>query len=686
MAAGVTNRGSGVAAGSGRASSSDLLVIHVRDDARKVNRDFTCSQSLLLRHMKYFEIYLKGVTNSDDVDISVHCDVSVFEWLVQYMENPQKVEELQPSSVVSILISSEFLQMSGLVDTCLDFMKGTLDQVLRLPLDLGCLSNELVRRLASRFEDEELDAVRDRRDRLLSRLYANKLEALLMDDNNLLNRCSSCQRMFLERHRDKIICPKAKVRIDFNGVANSKHSVDSNWDVSHYVQHCHDRLRLTWRETYWRLWGHTQLLWCSICQQFFSAAEMEHCSYHPERAVWQPAPCTHIGCYPCCTKSAQRLGTLSHGAATGCCAREHLLALDDAEGLSIVEKISKHRSFMCVPFAERDSKLKLPGVRKPGAELDDDEDEEGDNSGREAEEGEEEEWDCHNEATVYWGGPGHGHRMRGTWYCLDPPPEHVAAHFNGRGRPGIGRRMGGGRSGTPLRRSSKLWRSDRSKSGERDGDEQAVASTVRRPPWFTNEPEVAQSFFDDSYPPGVSSSKKWDYRMEILREDDRRRMDSLVDRISMIRENCAEDTSISTQNAKLSWIGVAAAAEAGQQVKAAATSGAGVSKERDAISNGTSSASTSVGAASSTSRSAPSSRRTVGATPSHIIEAASATPKVAARSGAELRSTSRGRSTLTTGSTAVADNVPAASDSGRPSSAASVGAVGRRSGVGRRPA
>ena len=41
--------------------------------------------------MKYFERFLGdyGSDNCDpdDVDISVHCDISVFEWLVKYMQS-----------------------------------------------------------------------------------------------------------------------------------------------------------------------------------------------------------------------------------------------------------------------------------------------------------------------------------------------------------------------------------------------------------------------------------------------------------------------------------------------------------------------------------------------------------------------------------------------------------------------
>jgi hypothetical protein len=41
--------------------------------------------------MKYFEKYLTETTSVDDIDISVHCDIKIFEWLMRYLkhkENP----------------------------------------------------------------------------------------------------------------------------------------------------------------------------------------------------------------------------------------------------------------------------------------------------------------------------------------------------------------------------------------------------------------------------------------------------------------------------------------------------------------------------------------------------------------------------------------------------------------------
>ena len=82
-----------------------------------------------MREMCYFAEYLSSDTQLwDEVDISVHCDIPVFEWLMRYakrglyegprgeiLDAPLEPPSLEPETVVSILISSDFLKMDSLV-------------------------------------------------------------------------------------------------------------------------------------------------------------------------------------------------------------------------------------------------------------------------------------------------------------------------------------------------------------------------------------------------------------------------------------------------------------------------------------------------------------------------------------------------------------------------------------------
>ena len=47
--------------------------------------------------MKYFKTYLTGSNNAyDDIDISVHCDVHIFQWLMKYIHQPGDPPRLGP--------------------------------------------------------------------------------------------------------------------------------------------------------------------------------------------------------------------------------------------------------------------------------------------------------------------------------------------------------------------------------------------------------------------------------------------------------------------------------------------------------------------------------------------------------------------------------------------------------------
>ncbi len=79
--------------------------------------------------MHYFAEYLSSDAQLwDEVDISVHCDVPVFDWLMRYakrgmsegpcgekLSDPLPAPQLEANTVVSILISSDFLKMETLV-------------------------------------------------------------------------------------------------------------------------------------------------------------------------------------------------------------------------------------------------------------------------------------------------------------------------------------------------------------------------------------------------------------------------------------------------------------------------------------------------------------------------------------------------------------------------------------------
>lgn len=52
-----------------------------------VKQDFLCPRDLLVSEMKYFAEYLSLEPQRwEEVDISVHCDVQIFDWLMKYVK------------------------------------------------------------------------------------------------------------------------------------------------------------------------------------------------------------------------------------------------------------------------------------------------------------------------------------------------------------------------------------------------------------------------------------------------------------------------------------------------------------------------------------------------------------------------------------------------------------------------
>jgi hypothetical protein len=67
--------------------------------------------------MKYFECHAKDAYQ-EDLDISVHCDVAIFEWLMRYIKDKSD-PQLTVRNVISILISSNYLKMESLEIKCI---------------------------------------------------------------------------------------------------------------------------------------------------------------------------------------------------------------------------------------------------------------------------------------------------------------------------------------------------------------------------------------------------------------------------------------------------------------------------------------------------------------------------------------------------------------------------------------
>jgi len=318
--------------------SEDDIIIHVCDESRKVNRDFKCSKQLLLKEMKYFESYLSSSNQYDDIDISVHCDVYIFEWLMRFINRPDNPPELKCKSAVSILISSEFLRMQRLVDLCLQFVHDNINNVIKLPIDLNCINNNLVGKLSLLFTIKELESIEDRRDKLKGKLWMKHVEKLLENKQNVLQCCSECGKIYSKNDEKLLTCKKARPYIDFHGNVISNHKPLITWKMRSYVQNMRSSKKMEWRSLYWKLWGMFHLMRCTTCNEYFPACEYGHCVYHPEKATFSTG--SNRGVHSCCGTTALRFDTTMR--KTGCRAKNHTpenvsMLLMEEDGTEVVQ-------------------------------------------------------------------------------------------------------------------------------------------------------------------------------------------------------------------------------------------------------------------------------------------------------------------------------------------------------------
>eukprot|EP00743_Colponemidia_sp_Colp-15_P010169 GILK01011172.1.p1 GENE.GILK01011172.1~~GILK01011172.1.p1 ORF type:complete len:738 (-),score=129.94 GILK01011172.1:1-2214(-) len=321
------------------AVTDEHIVIHVCDEARKIQRDFVCPRDLLLSEMKYFSSYLSpgnddsntggggGIQKLEDVDISVHCDLHIFEWLMKYIRKAPHVE-LDTSNVVSILISSDFLQMEALVNESIRFVVQHLQEIIQQPVDLSCINSKLVEAIARMVSAETLDEIKDRKDKLSSRIYTKKVEQLLEElssSQRALSKCVQCAQLFTAAQRSALVCPDAKIFIDFHGRVVSQHVADRNWHVNQFIQEL-VAAGVGWKEIYWRIWSTCFDFDCTSCKQRFVGADLFRCSYHPEIPLFTAG--SNAGLYPCCQATAIRFDTSVK--RHGCRFKSHIVRPEDS--------------------------------------------------------------------------------------------------------------------------------------------------------------------------------------------------------------------------------------------------------------------------------------------------------------------------------------------------------------------
>ncbi|XP_075800610.1 SANT and BTB domain regulator of class switch recombination isoform X1 [Microtus pennsylvanicus] len=357
-------------------SEGPNMVIHVCDEAKNLKEDFICPRDLLISEMKYFAEYLSmDAQRWEEVDISVHCDVHIFNWLIKYVKRNTKenkdceIPTLEPGNVISILISSEFLKMDSLVEQCIQYCHRNMNAIVAAPCNMNCINANLLTRIADLFTHNEIDDLKDKKDKFRSKLFCKKIERLFDPEyfspdsrNNAatLYRCCLCKKLLTRETERRIPCIPGKINVDRHGNIIYVHIRDKTWDVHEYLNSLFEELK-SWRDVYWRLWGTINWLTCSRCCQAFLCIEFSHCQYHSEVVVYSTTVSSlstvGTGVYPCCNQKVLRFDPTQ--LTKGCKVRDHMVILHDqgeSDDVSscpttrILDDLYKHRDVILVPF------------------------------------------------------------------------------------------------------------------------------------------------------------------------------------------------------------------------------------------------------------------------------------------------------------------------------------------------
>ncbi|XP_028323921.1 uncharacterized protein KIAA1841 isoform X2 [Gouania willdenowi] len=364
------------------------MVIHVCDETKNVKQDFTCPRDLLVKEMRYFAEYLSvDAQRWEEVDISVHCDVQIFDWLMNYVRRNSASERnkdkprLEPSNVISILISSEFLKMDTLVEECIQYCHKHMSAIVATPCNMNCINSNLATRIAQLFTHNEADDIRDKKDKFKSKLFQKKIERLFdpghqskdsLGNASTLYRCALCLKLLTKDTERKIPCVPGKINVDARGEIIYTHTRLKSWDVHEYITGLFGELK-SWVLVYWRIWGTINYLTCSRCQQVFVCSELTHCRYHPEGVQYSRLRAERgwqeTGLYPCCNQRVLRFDPTS--MPKGCKMRDHIVNLpsdDCPDETRILNDLLLHRDTVCLT-AEREESMSSTMERVPDCEV-----------------------------------------------------------------------------------------------------------------------------------------------------------------------------------------------------------------------------------------------------------------------------------------------------------------------------
>jgi hypothetical protein len=71
-----------------------------------------------------------------------------------------------------------------------------IEEISKIQVDMSCINSLIIRDIAKQLKLDRLDTLKERKDKLVSRLFMKKLEHLLEKEKNYLHKCAYCLKLF----------------------------------------------------------------------------------------------------------------------------------------------------------------------------------------------------------------------------------------------------------------------------------------------------------------------------------------------------------------------------------------------------------------------------------------------------------------------------------------------------------
>jgi len=78
----------------------------------------------------------------------------------------------------------------------MEYFVNNIEEISKIQVDMSCINSVIIREIAKNINLDRLDTLKERKDKLVSRLFMKKLELLLEKDKNYLHKCAYCMTLF----------------------------------------------------------------------------------------------------------------------------------------------------------------------------------------------------------------------------------------------------------------------------------------------------------------------------------------------------------------------------------------------------------------------------------------------------------------------------------------------------------